>query len=176
MEKRKNRQARRLTYVLAGALLVASFQGCASSSQPTVPRASAGKVQRLDAGTVVAVKEVRIDGEASYLGISSGAILGSAVGQTVGGGNDARIISGAVGAVAGAVVGQQVEKKLTEKRAQEVTISMDDGQTVVVVQEAREAGFVVGDRVNVMETRTGEARIALSDFGTDGLYQSPRGI
>ncbi len=81
-----------------------------------------------------------------------------------------------MGAVAGAVVGQQVEKKLTEKRAQEVTISMDDGQTVVVVQEAREAGFVVGDRVNVMETRTGEARIALSDFGTDGLYQSPRGI
>ncbi len=158
---------------LASLLTVAPFQGCSTASHATIPRASAGKVQHLDSGTVVAVRPVTIDGEKTYLGISSGAIVGSAVGQSIGAGNDGRVLAGAVGAVAGAVIGSEVEKKLTEKVAQEVTISLDDGRTVVVVQEFEQPGFIAGDRVNVMETRVGDARVALADNVTDGLYQAP---
>ena len=156
----------------AALLAVALFQGCASSGYQSVPRSTAGRVQTVDTGTVVAVNSVTIDGEKTILGTTGGGIIGSAVGQTVAKSNDGRILAGAVGAVAGAVVGREVEEALTRKRAQEVTVNMDDGRTVVVVQEVQEPAFIVGDRVKVMETRMGEARISHSDFAEDGLYQS----
>ena len=68
------------------------------------------------------------------------------------------------GAVAGAIVGQQVEKSLTKKLAQEITIEMDDGSTVVVVQEMKEPPFNAGDRVSVLESRGGYARVRREDY------------
>ena len=73
-------------------------------------------------------------------------------------------LASAGGAVAGAIVGQQVEKSLTKKLAQEITIEMDDGSTVVVVQEAKEPPFNTGDRVSVLESRGGYARVRHEDY------------
>ncbi len=138
--------------------------GCASGGgYETVPRSSAGTTQTIDQGTVVATRDVRIEGESSQLGLYGGGIMGSAVGSTVGSG-DGQVLASAGGAVVGAVVGKQVEKAMTSKIAQEITIEMDDGSTVVVVQELKEPRFNTGERVSVLEARGGYARVRHEDY------------
>lgn len=160
------RVAARLLLGLA-ALLV--LQGCASSAYETVPRNTSGKLQSVSSGTVVATKNVVIEGESTRLGQASGAIAGSAVGQTVGKGSG-RTLATAGGAVVGGIVGGMVEKELTKKQAQELTVSLDDGGTVVVVQERRDLAFVEGDRVSVTHTPSGEAYVSHAHYETDGIY------
>ena len=63
-------------------------------------------------------------------------------------------------AVAGAVVGQAVEEVATRKRAQEITIRLDDGSTVSVTQEVSTGLFMDGDRVKVLNGGGG-ARVAM---------------
>ncbi|MBK1876898.1 glycine zipper domain-containing protein [Pelagicoccus mobilis] len=123
----------------------------------------------MNAGTVVATRDVVIEGEATYVGHSSGAIMGSAVGQTVGKGSG-RTLAAAGGAVVGGLVGGAVEKELSKKHAQELTVSLDDGGTVVVVQERKAPGFVEGDRVSVTHAPSGEAYVSHAHYETDGIY------
>jgi outer membrane lipoprotein SlyB len=63
--------------------------------------------------------------------------------------------------VAGAVVGQAVEEVATRKRAQEITIRLDDGSTVSVTQESSTGLFMDGDRVRVINGG-GHARVAMA--------------
>ena len=151
--------------------LVAIFglQGCASGLYETVPRNTAGKLQSVTSGTIVATKNVVIEGQSTRLGQASGAIAGSAIGQTVGSGSG-RTLATAGGAVVGGIIGDMVEKELTKKQAQELTVSLDDGGTVVVVQERQNLGFVEGDRVSVTHTPSGEAHVAHAHYETDGIY------
>lgn len=155
--------------LLAMGLFASLLQSCASKAYESVPRASAGTLQSVDLGTVVAVKPVTIDGERTYVGPSAGGVVGSAIGQTVGRG-DGRILAAAAGAAAGGIVGGMLEEEMTEKQAQELTISMDDGGTVVVVQELKQPEFIAGDRVKVMANRVGDARVSHADYSEDGLY------
>lgn len=124
---------------------------------------------RPELGTVVSIREVTIDGEATLLGQSTGAILGGGIGQTIGQG-DGRVLASAGSAAVGAIVGGMVEKELSKKKAQQITISLDDGHTVVVVQELDDVGFREGDRVNVMESMGGDARVHHAQYESDGLY------
>ena len=144
-------------------IILSLLCGCASGGYETVPRSSASTTQTLDQGTVVATRNVKIEGESSQLGLYGGGIMGSAVGSTVGHG-DGQVLASAGGAVVGAVVGQQVEKTMTTKIAQELTIEMDDGNTVVVVQELKDPKFTTGDRVSVLEARGGYARVRHEDY------------
>lgn len=163
-------RATRLTaQVMVGLTLALYLQGCASQSYQTVPRSTSGKIQHVSSGTVVATRAVVIDGEVGYLGRTSGAIVGSAIGQTAGDGSG-RTLAAAGGAVVGGIVGGMVEKELSKKQAQELTVDLDDGQTVVVVQETRDLGFVEGDRVSVTHTPSGEAHVSHAHYQTDGLY------
>ncbi|MDQ8196832.1 glycine zipper domain-containing protein [Pelagicoccus enzymogenes] len=95
--------------------------------------------------------------------------MGSAIGQTAGDGTG-RTLAAAGGAVVGGIVGGMVEKELSKKQAQELTVDLDDGHTVVVVQETKDIGFVEGDRVSVTHTPSGEAHVAHAHYETDGIY------
>jgi outer membrane lipoprotein SlyB len=141
----------------AGLLLA----GCTfPSSRNTIKASQAGVLQSVDTGMVIGVREVTIEGQKSQLGMYGGGLMGgaasSAVGQGVG-----KSIATATGAVGGAIVGQAVEEVATRKRAQEVTIRMDDGRTVIVTQEVQGGLYQDGDRVRVIHAN-GEARIAMS--------------
>lgn len=167
----KNLVSARRTSVCALLALAAMlvFQGCATGAYETVPRNTSGKLQSVSSGTVVATKNVLIEGQSSRLGQASGAIAGSAIGQTIGEGSG-RTLATAGGAVVGGIVGAMVEKELTKKQAQELTVSLDDGGTVVVVQVRRDLAFVEGDRVSVTHTPTGEAHVSHAHYQTDGIY------
>ena len=155
----------RVLGISLGVLIIAFLSGCATSPYETVPNSAAGTTQTLDLGTVIATRTVKIEGQATNLGRYGGGIMGSAVGSTIGRG-DGRVLASAGGAVAGAIVGQKVEKALTSEIAQEMTIELDDGRTVVVVQEMGDPPFQSGDRVSIMETRTGIARVRHEDMTT----------
>jgi outer membrane lipoprotein SlyB len=137
----------RLVVLLSG--ISVAVAGCTfPSSRRTVPAAQANVLQRAEYGTVTSVREVNIEGQKGQLGMYGGGLIGAAAAS------GGRGVSGAVvqatGAVAGAVAGQAVEEVATRKRAQEITIRLDDGSSVTVTQDSSTGLFMDGDRVRVM--------------------------
>ena len=146
-----------LVLVLGGFSVV--LAGCTfPSTRRTVPIGQANVLQRAEVGTVTSVREVNIEGQKSNLGMYGGGIIGGAAGS--GGRGVGGAVVQATSAVAGAVVGQAVEEVATRKRAQEITIRLDDGSTVSVTQEVSTGLFMDGDRVKVLNGGGG-ARVAL---------------
>lgn len=147
-----------LSFVAVGLSTV--IAGCTlPSSRRTIPAAQANVLQRTELGTVTSVREVNIEGTRGQIGMYGGGLIGGAVasgGRGVGG-----AVVQATGAVAGAIAGQAVEEAATRKRAQEITIRLDDGSTVTIVQEASTGLFMDGDRVRVSNDG-GHARVAMA--------------
>lgn len=102
-------------------------------------------------GVVEAVREVRIDPRETGLGSASGAVLGGIAGSHVGRGSGQ--VAGAIGgAILGGIIGQDVERSANERRGVEVTVLLDSGRYVAVVQDADES-FRPGDRVRILSGR-----------------------
>jgi outer membrane lipoprotein SlyB len=148
-------------------ILSAVLVGCMSSTtDPMVPRAHVGVAAELTQGRVISAVPVTIEGDNSGIGTMGGAGVGGAGGvAAAGGGGTEAIMASAVGAVAGAVVGKVVEERVTRKPGQRVTIRLDDGKIIEVVQEAEEGIFLEGDRVNVA-VGDGVTRVSMA-IGTD---------
>jgi outer membrane lipoprotein SlyB len=146
-----------LVAVLAGVTLAScTFP----SSRNTVPRSQSGVLQNVDTGVVTSVRTVNIEGQRTNLGMYGGGIVGGASASGIGKGVGSSIAT-AVGAVGGAVVGQAVEEAATRKVAQEISVRLDDGRSVVVTQEVQSGMFQDGDRVRIMNSH-GEARVAMA--------------
>jgi outer membrane lipoprotein SlyB len=107
-------------------------------------------MQNVDMGTVTNVREVNIEGSKTNLGMYGGGLIGSAAAS--GGSGVGGAIVQATGAVAGAIVGQGVEEAATRRRAQEITVRMDDGRTVVVTQRVDGGLYRDGDRVRILNS------------------------
>lgn len=102
-------------------------------------------------GVVESVRDVRIGPHDTGLGTTTGAVLGGIAGSHVGRGSGE--VAGAVaGMVLGGIIGQQVERQANERPGLEVTVLLDNGRYVAVVQEADEQ-FRAGDRVRVISGR-----------------------
>lgn len=129
------------------ALVVSMVAGCTfPSSAPLVSKSAVGNVQVLDFGRVVATRDVVVDGEKTLLGISGGAAAhpgGYSAAST------GEVVAQAAAAVVGAVAGSAIEEAVTREKAQELTIELDDGRVVVIIQEVPDGRFQQGDRVQV---------------------------
>jgi outer membrane lipoprotein SlyB len=102
-------------------------------------------------GVVESVRGVRINPGESGVGTAGGAILGGIAGSNVGGG--AGQVAGAVGgAILGGIIGSNVERSANERPGVEVTVLLDSGRYISIVQEADEE-FRPGDRVRVLSGR-----------------------
>ncbi len=125
--------------------------GCTfPSAEPVVSRSQTNTMHALELGTVIATKNVVIEGERSGLGGWGGAAVGAAAASPSDGryGTEERLAS-AAGGVAGAIAGQAIEEAATREEAQELTIQLDSGRTVMVTQETPDGLFQQGDRVQV---------------------------
>ena len=144
--------------LLLSGIFVAVTSGCASSRSGKVySRDQARKPHTVETGTVEAVSEVTIEGTKSGFGTVVGGVAGGVLGSTVGKGSGATI-GAAVGALAGAATGALAEEKMTRKAALEITVKLDSGRTVVVVQEA-DVVFVGGERVRMVKGPDGTVRV-----------------
>ena len=135
---------------------VALLAGCASSKSGDVyTRDQARREQTVRMGVVESVREVLMEGTKSPAGTIAGGAVGGIAGSTVGGGKGAAVAA-VIGAVAGAIAGSAIEEGVTRRQAMEITVKLDGGRIIAVVQEGDPREFRPGDRVRVLsgsETR-----------------------
>jgi len=147
-----------LQRVLLFGVLVVFGAGCVSSRSGKVySRDEARKIHTMETGTVEAVADVAIEGTKSGMGTVVGGVAGGVLGSTVGKGSGAKI-GAVVGALAGAAAGALTEEKTTRKTALEITVKLDGGKTIIIVQEA-DVAFAAGDRVRAVTGPDGTVRI-----------------
>ena len=99
----------------------------------TYSRERAQKVQTVEYGQVVEVRQIQIEGTKSGVGALAGGALGGALGSGIGRGAGTTIaVVG--GAIAGAAAGAATEEAATKQPGLEITVRMDSGQTLSLVQ------------------------------------------
>jgi outer membrane lipoprotein SlyB len=143
---------------ITAVLLMVVTAGCApkSMSGDVYSRERAMKVQAIEYGQVVEVRQVLIEGTKSGLGALGGGALGGALGSGVGRGAGGTIaVVG--GAIAGAVAGSAVEESATKQTGVEITVRMDAGNTIALVQ-GLDPPVYPGDRVRIVHNPDGSAR------------------
>lgn len=137
----------RLVVIGLTALLLAS---CASSNSGSVySRDEARKVQNIRTGVVESVRQVKLEGTKTPIGTVAGGAVGGIAGSSVGGGRGSAVAA-VIGAVVGAIAGSAVEEVATRKDGVEITVKLDGGGLVAVVQEADEV-FAAGEKVRLVE-------------------------
>lgn len=141
-------------------LLTLGLTGCVSGLQgSTYSRSEARQVQEVEFGTVLSTNPVVIEGKQSGAGQLPGAIIGGVAGSSVGEGKGQQIFT-ILGAVGGAVVGSMIEEQATRLQGLELTIKMDSGKTLSIVQEVDNVNvFREGQRVRVL-TQGALARVS----------------
>ena len=140
-------------------LVGAGLAGCVppSMSADSYSRSEARQVHKVQHGTVLVVRPVAIEGTKSGLGSIAGGALGYVLGSTIGGGSGKQVAKVA-GGLAGAAGGAAAEEGLTRQQGLELTVELEDGEVIVVVQAADET-FDPGDSVRVIRRASGSARV-----------------
>ena len=140
-------------------LCTALAAGCSpyNSSGKHYPKYEARTAFRVIPGEVLSVREVHIDGVHTQVGTWGGAAIGYNVGRTAVDGSYSRV-AGAVGGVAGAVAGRAIESAATAERGLEITIELDNGDVIAIVQAADQP-FAPGEPVRVLMGH-GSARVS----------------
>ncbi len=133
------------------AVLATSFAVCACAPNPSGDvyyRGQTMRAQTVELGVVNGVRYVQIAGQDTGVGTVGGAALGGIAGSQIGHGGGS--VAGAIGgAIIGGVIGNAVERDTTRRNGVEVTVQLDSGRLLAIVQEAGEE-FRPGDRVRVL--------------------------
>jgi len=102
-------------------------------------------------GVVESVREVRITPHDTGVGTAGGAALGMVAGSNVGGGSGQ--VAGAIGgAILGGIIGNNIERSANEHPGIEITVLLDSGRYISIVQGAEEP-FRAGERVRILSGR-----------------------
>ena len=125
--------------VIFGAFLLLS--GCGPTGPGVVSPDSTQYVSTYEKGTVKSIRYVKIQdtGAGTLVGAGIGAVLGNMIGHGRG-----RTLATLGGGLAGAYVGNQV----ASANAQELTVRLDRGRTVVVI--AKGTAFYPGERIRIV--------------------------
>jgi len=141
-------QLKQIWIALAVAL---ALVGCASSNSGSVyKRDETRQAQVVKTGVVESVRQVQIEGTEGTVGAVAGGVVGGVAGNAVGGGKG-RNLATVIGAVAGVLAGKMAEEEFTKKDGLEITVQLDNGSLIAIVQEADEQ-FHAGDRVRLLES------------------------
>jgi outer membrane lipoprotein SlyB len=141
-------------YAVALAVAVAA---CTTTNPDVVSRHDAQRMSTVLDGTIVAVRDVVVDGIQSGLGGAAGGIIGGVAGSSLRG-NRESTIGGVIGAVVGGVVGNAVERVATKEDAVELIVQLASGERRAIVQARGAESLNVGDAVMVVTTG-GKARV-----------------
>lgn len=140
-------------------IMVAFMSACATTDMGgnVYSRDLARSPQTVKLGTIVALKEVRIEGTKSGVGAVSGGVLGAVLGNTVGSGSG-KTVAQVGGAVAGTYAGSKVEEAISSQKAWEIIVEYPEGEAVAIVQGATEV-WSVGEKVRVLKANDGTMRV-----------------
>ncbi len=133
------------------AMSILTITACTTDTTGTTYSSrEARQMQVVRFGTVTDARMVKLEGTKGEVGTLAGAAVGGIAASSIGGKRESAIAAVA-GAVAGGVLGSMAEKKLTTQQGVELTIRLEDGSYVSVVQQAdANALFTNGDRVKIL--------------------------
>ncbi|ATE58867.1 hypothetical protein CCZ27_01860 [Thauera sinica] len=154
-----SRQMVRMRAALGVLVAVLMLGGCAAGmGGRDYSRDDARRTMVVQFGTVAGVRGVNLEGTKTPIGTVTGAAVGGIAGSSVGSGKGSAV--GAVlGAVVGGLAGAAVEEGATRQVGVEVTVQLDNGQYLAVVQADEGENFRVGERVRVLRD-AGVTRVA----------------
>lgn len=129
---------------------ILGFTGCAGKRHGDVYSVQeARSIQQVRYGTITKIDPVTIEGEGQAVGAIAGAAVGGILGSKIGGGSGSDIAA-IGGGVLGGVAGSKAAESVTRRQGVNLTIKMDSGETIAVVQEVNpNVIFQVGQRVRV---------------------------
>jgi outer membrane lipoprotein SlyB len=139
-------------------ILAALISGCSNSdlhSGDVYTADQAKQVQQVSYGTVVSVRPVKIQANASngksenVAGTLGGAVLGGVLGNTIGDGTG-RVLAAATGAIGGAILGDAIQNKANQAEGVELEIKQNKGSNIVIVQKGSPNDFFVGQPVRLV--------------------------
>ena len=131
-------------------ILTLVITSCASSNSGSVyKRDDARKVQTVKTGVVESVRIVKLEGTKTPIGTVAGGAIGGIAGGSIGSGRSSAITA-IIGALVGGLAGAFSEEAITRKDGVEITVKLDGGGLIAIVQEADEQ-FKPGERVRIVE-------------------------
>ena len=145
-----NRIVNRSWIATAALAVVLSVAGCATPVGPGYyHRGEAMRAQSVEMGVVESVRPVALGGPDTGVGTVGGAALGGLAGSDAGhGAGQAAAIIG--GAILGGIVGNAVERDANRRPGLELTVRLDSGRMIAVVQDDSGEPFRPGDRIRVL--------------------------
>lgn len=134
--------------IAAAALAAVLLAGCATPAGPTYYPGQPPRPQSIEMGVVENVRPVGLQGPDTGLGALGGAALGGWAGSGIGsgGGNAAAIVGGVI---LGSLIGNAVEVNAARRPGLELTVRLDSGRLIAVVQDDSGEPFRPGDRIRV---------------------------
>ena len=133
------------------AVAAVALAGCATSYRnDSYYRGQAYRAQSVELGVVETLRPVQIQGRQSGAGAATGAVLGGVGGAQVGGSSSAHAAGAVVGAILGGVIGNAIERDATKANGVEITVRLDSGRMLAIVQEGSVEEFRPGERIRVL--------------------------
>jgi outer membrane lipoprotein SlyB len=136
--------------IAVAALTAVVLAGCAAPAGPGYYyRGEAMRPQSVEMGVVENVRPVALQAPDTGVGTVGGAALGGLAGSAAGhGAGQAAAIVG--GALLGGLIGNTVERDANRRPGLELTVRLDNGRMIAVVQDDTGEPFRPGDRIRVM--------------------------
>src|SRR5436190_22807675 len=134
--------------IAVAALSAVVVAGCATPGPNYYYPGEAMRVQSAEVGVVENARSVALQGPDTGLGALAGAGLGGWAGSGIGsgGGNAAAIVGGVI---LGSLIGNAAEVNAARRPGVELTVRLDTGRMIAVVQEDVGEPFRPGDRIRV---------------------------
>ncbi len=150
----KNILCKALILTLALSILL---PGCAQKGGETFRSSDQQKANTVHYGTVLSVRTVQIDTEATGIGAVLGGVAGGVLGSLFGSGSG-KTAATVGGAAIGALGGYATERGISKHDALEIIVQLDNGSHIAVVQDA-DNYYAKGDKVMVITSPNGGARV-----------------
>ena len=141
-------------------LILALMIGCAPHYRSSgYDPADVGTPITVQKGEVENVRPAEINqGEIGFGGMT-GAYAGGVAGSAIGDGKG-QALATILGVVIGAIAGSAADRAANRRQAEEITVRLDDGRTMIIVQEvSKKENLQSGDRVEVLKTGDGKMRV-----------------
>jgi len=127
------------------------FSGCSTNSEPQYD-----DIRRSQVGVVVNIQGliVKDSGIGRQIGATLGGLLGSFVGEDK--------VTTALAVLGGSLAGGYAGAQMGKADANELTINLDEGDSVMVI--SKDLDIVVGDRVEVIRDGDNTAQVNKIDY------------
>lgn len=135
-----------------------AITGCADKSGNVYSPDQAQTELTVQYGTLLSTSPVTIKHDQTGLGALGGIVTGGIVGSTMGR-STGRTLAILGGVIVGGLAGTAAESALQTRDGLELTIQLDDGKTIAIVQESGGETFTKGERVRVLRAQDGSTRV-----------------